>query len=55
MTRARSPDVRVAGGNDGGFFGFFRRRDLAPQFDNTRRRDGRSYDQRQNSWQPGRW
>jgi hypothetical protein len=55
MTRARSPDVRVAGGNDGGFFGFFRRRDLAPQFDNTRRRGGGYYDQRQDSRQRGWW
>src|SRR5258705_378392 len=33
ITRARSPDVRVA--RDGGFFGFFR-----PQFDNTRQPGG---------------
>ncbi|MEA2949090.1 MAG: hypothetical protein QOI40_4420, partial [Alphaproteobacteria bacterium] len=54
ITRAGSPDVRVARGNDG-FFGFFRRRDLEPQFDNTRRRGGWSYDQRQGSRQPGWW
>jgi len=39
----------------GGFFGFFRRRDLDPQFDNTRRRGGGYYDQRQGSRQPGWW
>ena len=48
ITRARSPNVRVAR-DDGGFFGFFRR----PQFDNPPRRGGGYFDQRQDRRQPG--
>ena len=53
ITRARSPDVRVAG--DSGFFGFFRPRDSKPQFDNPRWRSGGSYDRPDRRRQPGWW